>query len=381
MFTLQNFEKQLNKVMLQRGKQYHEDGAVAGLEENNGRWTAEVEGTETYNISVTLKNDKEIVAYNCDCPYDGQICKHIIAVFFEIRDVLATRVTVPKNSAKKNQFEDLLSKISADEYRVFIKTYALTNKEFKTAFELFFADKDGRIDTGKLYTGLIKKLIKKHTARGYMDYRSASALAKEADQLVDKGFDFANKRNFTEAFVIAGVVLKEMMQVITYCDDSSGALGDAIFYSIRLIDLIALSADAVMDMKMRVFKFLQAELSDGIYFDYGDFGYELLDIFQTLAVELNLHHEFLAWIDAWLPRLTLKQNNYRLEHFKTTKIDFLKATGRFDEAEALIELNMEIVEVRQAEVDKVFIFRDAKWDRIFYGHLFKLATFIKNRKS
>jgi uncharacterized Zn finger protein len=151
MFTIQNFEKQLNAVMLQRGKQYHEEGAVADLEENAGRLTAEVEGTETYNLSVTLKNDKEIVAYNCDCPYDGAICKHVIAVLFEIRDELATRIIVPKKGTKKNQFEDLLLKISADEYRVFIKDYALTNKDFKMVFELFFAEKDGRIDTGKLY--------------------------------------------------------------------------------------------------------------------------------------------------------------------------------------------------------------------------------------
>lgn len=358
MFTLQNFEKQLNAVMLQRGKQYHEEGAVADLEENAGRWTAEVEGTETYNISVTLKNDKEIVAYHCDCPYDGAICKHVIAALFEIRDELATRIIVPKKGAKKNQFEDLLLKISADEYRVFIKDYVLTNKDFKRAFELFFAEKDGRIDTGKLYADSIKKLIKKHMAKGYMDYRSAAGLAKEVNQLIDKGFDFANKRNFVEAFVIASVVLKEMMQVISYGDDSSGALGDAIIGSIQLIDQIALSADAVMDMKTRVFKFLQVELNDAVYFDYGDFGYELSDIFQTLAIELNLHQEFLAWIDAWLPRLTGQHSSYRLEHFKTTQIDFLEAIGRHTEAEALIELNMEIVEVRQAEVDKVLSSQD-----------------------
>ena len=36
MFTLQNFEKQLNKVMLQRGKQYHEEGTVAGYADIDG---------------------------------------------------------------------------------------------------------------------------------------------------------------------------------------------------------------------------------------------------------------------------------------------------------------------------------------------------------
>ncbi|GAA3962104.1 SWIM zinc finger family protein [Mucilaginibacter dorajii] len=357
-FSLQNFEEQVSKIMLQRGQEYYEAGAVEDLEDNDGKWTAEVEGSETYAVSVTLKKDDKIVQYYCDCPYDGMICKHVIAVLYEIRDELIKRIAVPKKGSKKNQFEDLLLKISAGEYRVFIKDYAPKNKDFKLAFELFFADKDGRIDTGKLYTDIIKKLIKKYTGKGYMDYRSSQSFAKEVNQLVDKGFGFADKKNFVEAFVIATVALKEMIQVITYCDDSSGALGDALINITELISSIALGDDAIMDMKERVFGFLQTELTDGIYFDYGDFGYELMDIFQTLAEEINKHEEFLGFIDAWLPRLANRNSRYQEDFFETSKIEFLKAIGREEEAGELIVQNMEIVEVRQAEVDKAIDNKD-----------------------
>lgn len=242
--------------MLQRGQEYYEAGAVENLEDNDGKWTAEVEGSETYSVSVTLKKDDKIVQYYCDCPYDGMICKHVIAVLYQIRDELIKRIAIPKKVSKTNQFEDLLLKISADEYRVFIKDYAPKNKDFKLAFELFFADKDDRIDTGKLYTDIIKKLIKNHTGKGYMDYRSSQSFAKEVKGLVNKGFGFADKRNFVEAFVIATVALKEMIQVITYGDDSSGALGDALINITELISSIALGDDAIMDMKERVFGFL-----------------------------------------------------------------------------------------------------------------------------
>lgn len=28
----------------------------------------------------------EIIAWECDCPYDGNICKHVVATFLAIRD-------------------------------------------------------------------------------------------------------------------------------------------------------------------------------------------------------------------------------------------------------------------------------------------------------
>ncbi|MDN3584010.1 SWIM zinc finger family protein [Mucilaginibacter flavus] len=356
-FTLQNFEERVSKVILQRGQEYYEGDAVEDLEDDDNKWAAAVKGSETYSVSVTLKKD-EITAYYCNCPYDGAICKHVIAVLYEIRDELTRRIILPPKKSKKNQFDDLLLKVSVDEYRVFIKEYALKSKDFKMAFELFFAGKDGRIDTAKIYADQIKKLIKQYTGKGYMDYRSAQGFAKQISQLVDKGFDYANKRNFVESLAIAKVTLKEMIQIVTYCDDSSGALGDTLFNIIQLVRSIAISDDAIMDIKEHVFGFLQAQLTDAVYFDYGDFGYELMDTFQTLAEELNKHEEFLGFIDAWLPRLAKRSSSYQLEFFETTKIEFLEAIGRLEEAEALTAQNMEIVEVRQAEVNKAIDNKD-----------------------
>lgn len=357
-FTIQNFDKWVGKTILQRGEQYYSNGAILNLEENGGNWTAEVEGSEVYSVTVSLKNDKEISEYFCDCPFDGDICKHLVAVFFAIREEIKERVHIPKKNTKKNPFEDLLTKINAEEYSNFIGHYALKNKDFKTAFEIFFADKDDQIDMGKKYTDLIRKLIKKYTSRGFVDYRSSSGLANEVSRLLDKGYELAHKNNYMDAFAIATSVLREMMNVLTCCDDSNGSLSGTTFNAIELIGTIANGEDIAFDMKEHIFGVLLIEINNSNYFDYGNMGYEMFSVFENLAIQLNKEKIFIDFIDKQLIKLTGKYDGYRRNFFNAQKISFLKVLGKQDEAEELIQQNLDIESVRQEEINKAIDKKD-----------------------
>ncbi|HAL81293.1 MAG TPA: hypothetical protein DCO83_02870 [Mucilaginibacter sp.] len=357
-FTIQNFDKWISPAMLKKGKQYYDNNAVLDIGENQGNWTAEVEGSDLYNLTMSLKNDGEISEYFCDCPYDGDICKHLVAVFFAMREEIKKQKQAPKKGSKKNQFEDLLAKINVDEYREFTRQYASKSKDFKIAFEIFFADKDDRIDIGEKYTDLIRKLVKKHSSRGYVEYRESSALAKEVSKLIETGYQLTHKKNYRDGFAIAVSVLKEMMAVVTSCDDSNGSLSGTVFYAVELIDDIAKSDDAAIDMKGHIFSFLQTELNNKLYFDYGDFGYNLFAVFEDLAIQLNRAKEFLDFIDALLLKFTGEYGDYKRKFLKTSKIDFLKAIGRTDEAEALVQQNLEIESIRQGEINKAIDKKD-----------------------
>lgn len=257
----------------------------------------------------------------------------------------------PAHSAK-NTFEALLKKVKREEYQEFIRQYASKNTDFKTEFEVYFSAKDARIDVGQKYTTLIKKLIRRYSDRGFVDYRASFGLAQEVEQLVRTGYELADQKNFQDAFLLVQPALKEMMEVITACDDSSGSIGGSIHYIIRLIATVAEADQAAPALKEKVFAFLQSELSDKLYFDYGDFGYDLFTIYQTLAVSRGKSSEFLGFIDAQTIRLTGPYDSYRREFFLKQKIDFLKMTGKPEEVRQLIAQHLDIVEVRQGEVDK-----------------------------
>lgn len=353
MLTIKNFESHINGVILQRGKEYYRNGHLLHIEEtNDNTWTAEVEGSETYTVNVTLKKNNEIIDYSCDCPYDGGTCKHVIAVFFGLRDEKEKIENKPDKASKKNVFENLLQSVSIKEYQDFIRAYAADNRKFKTEFELFFADKDNRIDVGAKYTELLQKSIRKHTDHGYIDYRASIGLAKEANHLLRTGQDHAGKNNLQAAFVLAKAVLRPMMEVIEYCDDSNGDIGGSIEKAISLLETITVSAMAAIDLKEQVYGYLHAELNDTIYFDYGDFGYHLFSIFQGLAVQLNKPEMFMDFVNRQIARPTRPHDDYRKEFFQKAKIEFLQQTGKAAEAKELIQQNMDIVEVRLGEVNK-----------------------------
>ncbi len=142
------------------------------------------------------------------------------------------------------------------------------------------------------------------------------------------------------------------MEVITACDDSSGSIGGSIHYIIQLIAIVAEADQAAPALKEKVFVFLQNELSDKLYFNYGDFGYDLFTIYQTLAVSRGKSSDFLDFIDVQTAQLTGPYDSYRREFFLKQKIEFFKATGKPEAVEQLIAQHLDIVEVRQGEVDQ-----------------------------
>ncbi len=77
------------KKILKRAKAYHAHGHILYLELiDEHEWVAEVEGTEIYHTYIKI--DGKYAEYRCNCPYDwGEICKHVVAVLYEIRETEA----------------------------------------------------------------------------------------------------------------------------------------------------------------------------------------------------------------------------------------------------------------------------------------------------
>src|SRR5205085_11312545 len=109
----------------------------------------------------------------------GGTCKHVVAVLFTMRDELGDKKKKGERDKKKKVFENILQNISLKESLDFIRSYALKHKDFKSAFELFFADKDPSADIEQKYADLTNKIIDKYSFEGYIDYDSSSIVARE----------------------------------------------------------------------------------------------------------------------------------------------------------------------------------------------------------
>ncbi len=357
MFTLDNFESAITAQILQRGKDYFKNKAVESLEENpSGTWAATVEGSEDYEVEVLLSG-KNVEDYSCDCPYDGgSVCKHIVAVLYAIRE------QVPKSEKKspktgKLSFEDLLLKTNLEELRNFIRHHKEGNSDFGEKFMLFFAEKDPKMDIASKYEGMVRQIIRSNSSRGFMDYRQTYSFAKEIRAVQQAAETALSQKNYRDAFSIGKVLAQEAIQLVQACDDSAGNIGGVVSSGIRILGSIAEAPKASSELLGQLLDHLEKTLADKIWFDYGDFGTELLNAAEITALRTE-PMRYLHLLDKLLKIHSDRHSDYYQEDFKKRKIQFYIKTGRPEEANQLIESNMEIVAVRRGEVQKAIEKKD-----------------------
>lgn len=141
--NIKDFEKSFEKKILDRGKNYYNSGCVYSLEKtSDSAYTAEVDGSDVYQVDVELDKNGEIDYINCDCPYEyGFYCKHEAAVLYALRDRYNT-ITVKKNSLNK-LVADCEKNLLVD----VILEYAKKDKTFRDFLTLRLSD---TTDTDKM---------------------------------------------------------------------------------------------------------------------------------------------------------------------------------------------------------------------------------------
>ena len=94
---LKTFDLAVDSTILRRGKDYWQRGLVSSLEEVAvNEFIAVVEGSDPYEVSIYLNEAEEITKQYCDCPYSGgPVCKHTVAVLFELRDLQEGTLDLP----------------------------------------------------------------------------------------------------------------------------------------------------------------------------------------------------------------------------------------------------------------------------------------------
>ncbi len=109
------WKKQFDTKTLVKGYDYYCDGAVEDMDIFSDSIRADVVGTQSYEVEITL-NDGKIGGMRCSCPYaaDGRRCKHMAAVLYVWSDRCASG-EAPKISDDADK--DLFIRPRTDESR------------------------------------------------------------------------------------------------------------------------------------------------------------------------------------------------------------------------------------------------------------------------
>ena len=125
--TLTNFEGIVEAKIVERGYDYYRRGRIAKVEQvGEGEYSAIAFGSDDYEVFVKIDGER-IVEYECECPYDwGNICKHEVAVFYQIRYGNFTRTN--------DKFGSILKGISNKDLKNFVLNLLKKDRSFRRKF-------------------------------------------------------------------------------------------------------------------------------------------------------------------------------------------------------------------------------------------------------
>lgn len=381
MITLDNFEDFVPYKIWMRGEEYYETDAVSELEEiSPGEWTATVEGTDDYNVEISMDGN-EIESWYCDCPYDGEICKHVVATLLAIRDnrkkagnsifskmkIKAEEAPVLEEIKEVGKqpcpslvdIQQLLSFIDPQELSKFICEYASTNLEFKTALSNHFIakelslsskGKDYRIEIQKVFKGSgYHKRSRYHNRYDNYD-RDWKTIFNQMDTFLEKADFFLNLEAMDNSIAIALQVLRSIGEnyddELLYDDGISSS--DYCEQAGDLLLKVIEHPKTTQAQKMEILQGLREIAEISIFREY-----DLYDV-DELMMQINLSiqpaEKALELIDELLE---VRKGTCDIYQLVIRKVNLLLEQNEEQKADDTIRQYLYLTEIRRMEVDKL----------------------------
>ena len=234
---LDDLDEIVDPLVLLRGQDYYRDGRVVALELAGERaFRAEVEGTDRYDIHVEWDSEGEF-SCACTCPYDwGPVCKHVIAVLFEIEDAhpeFFTGETIQMPSSKSEQVRAILEGLPRE---LLVDILAgLAENDRGISLDLRARYGEGAPDKAA-YLRMAREALRLGQDRhGFLDYWGASRASHGLDSLLSRAGTLLRGGQADRAVLIAQAVLETTAKAYDNADDSMGTLGDCIRIALSIL--------------------------------------------------------------------------------------------------------------------------------------------------
>ncbi len=297
--NLGKWELDFDDQILARGRRYYEEGRVSELvrDEDTDTWTADVEGSEVYHVSVTLTGDEtEPPVYSCTCPYSGApYCKHTAAVLYAMEEDADGTAHDETDFLSAERLCTLSKEQLAELLMELCEAYPDAGDWIKARL----APKDEVISH---YRNLIHASAYACMRHGFISYRDMSrALTGAGTALSYLQNHLSHAGDPLLAVDFAHMVLVETMAILDCGDDSDGGVGCIIEQTLEEIrHLYELQISDAPSAEQRTFfeRILSIAGSD-LFRGWDHWNAELLDICIEIADEqpdlrsriLQLHEE------------------------------------------------------------------------------------------
>ena len=295
--------------ILERGKDYFRGCAVQDLEIDEEEISAVVEGTEDYQVTISLE-DGEIDEMDCSCPYaeEHDCCKHMAAVLYAYEDALENKKgkAQPDKTEKltREQLYALVEKTDVQTVRQFLTDVLWNEEKYRVRFQSMVSPDFARQALVYAKKRLSKIERKYASSSGYINYREARAFTKEVEQWIDEEIDLRMDRHeYAAAFELSNLALFTMANV----DMDDGEFG---------LDVIAEYCQGVWrtmldagdpEIEKVLFSWFTTHINDSVHS-------LIVDAYETVLMEYFVTPEYLnqklALYQAKLEKLNKDDSTY-----------------------------------------------------------------------
>jgi uncharacterized Zn finger protein len=317
-------------AILARGLDYYETGQVKSIDVEDEMVIAKVAGSYgNYDVEISIE-DGEICA-DCDCPYDGYGCKHIVAVLYKLLD---KQSTVPnKKIAKSNKRKEIdikqeLSKLNKDELTNTLLTLCQNYEDVRRDITLKISRK---VDT----TGELKNIIFKqiedalYTRDGFIDYYAVFDVVKRLEEIKDS---ILQSPPYIKTQLLKQLVRKTMPVQNEGCDDSSGSMGEFVIECLTELGKSIHEQNLPSDEKKKIIQ----ENFDALEKEQ----YGLENGYISLLLEIpSTKKDFDFMIKEIKIRMEKQKEDYEKDMYKDMLTEIYKKAGKDKEYLEILEEN------------------------------------------
>lgn len=219
-----DWQKLFAPWILERGRNYWDDGCVESLDWDGNTVTALVSGTEDYDVEIEMGRGGKIADMSCTCPYaeDGNNCKHMAAVLFAMEDG-TKQSDIPGNGEgfPELPWQEALNQLSPEEMRQLLSELAQSDRGLQERITTLHGQPAPEVLQATWEIQLAEILEKYEDRHGYIDYDHAYDFFIELEDFLSTRLpQLLETERIMEAFSLSCIVFETGME--QNVDDSDG---------------------------------------------------------------------------------------------------------------------------------------------------------------
>ncbi len=312
-----------SSTILARGLDYYERGQIASMSIEGEKIRARVNGSYgTYNVEIAIEDGT--LQADCDCPYDGYGCKHIVAVLYKWISG-SKYIDVKKSRKGKLDIEKELGKLSKDTLVSILVDLINNYEDSKRDVVLRLSGNPDAIDAGKeIIISQIRDAF--YTRDDFIDYRAVFGVVKKLEEIKDKTLTLPpDARSSLLRFLAKG-----SYDAIEYTDDSSGELGGFI------VDCLTDLGKSIHEQKLSFEDNKKLIMENLELLDNEEYGLE--EGYTNLVIEIPSTEQGYAFlIDELKSRMEKKKESYEWEMYREMLTEAYRRAGNEKEYLAMLE--------------------------------------------